>query len=85
MGDLWYVALAYGVIWLGLFIYLFRLAGQAEGLRREVRLLRSMLQAEPQEAESQEANPQQASALEPERLGDTVAPAGARSEAGGEV
>jgi CcmD family protein len=80
MGDLWYVALAYGVIWLGLFVYLFRLAGQAEGLRREVRLLRSMLQAE-----SQEANPQEAISLEPERPGDAVAPAGARSEAGGEV
>ncbi len=75
MGDLWYVALAYGVIWLGLFAYLFRLAGQAEGLRREVRLLRSMLQADSQEARPQES----------ERLGDAVAPLGAGSEAGGEV
>lgn len=40
MADLWYLALAYGVIWLGLFVYLFRLAARAEGLRREVSLLR---------------------------------------------
>ncbi len=75
MGDLWYVALAYGVIWLGLFAYLFRLAGQAEVLRKEVRLLRSMLQAD-----SQDAKPP-----EPERLDGSMAPAGASSEAGGEV
>ncbi len=80
MGDLWYVALAYGVIWLGLFIYLFRLAGQAEVLRKEVRLLRSMLQADSQDAEPQEAEPQEA-----ERLDGSMAPAGAGSEAGSEV
>jgi CcmD family protein len=46
MSDLWYLALAYGVIWLGLFAYVFRLAARADGLRREVSLLRAMLQAE---------------------------------------
>ncbi len=46
MDDLWYVALAYGVIWLGLVGYLFRLAARAESLSREVDLLRGMLQKE---------------------------------------
>jgi CcmD family protein len=51
MSDVWYLALAYGVIWLGLFAYLFRLAGQAETLRRDLALLRGMLQGERAEAE----------------------------------
>jgi CcmD family protein len=44
--DLWYLALAYGVIWLGLVGYVFRLAARAESLSREVDLLRGMLQTE---------------------------------------
>ena len=39
MSDLEYVALAYGVIWLGLLGYLLRLSLRQEHLRREVRLL----------------------------------------------
>ncbi len=70
MGDLWYLALAYGVIWLGLFVYLFRLAARAEGLRREVSLLRGMLEADPPGSEGRD---------------EAVAPAGAGSEAGGET
>jgi len=54
MGDLWYLALAYGVIWLGLFAYLFRLAGRSESLRRELALLRQILQADPPANEGQE-------------------------------
>lgn len=46
MDDLWYLALAYGVIWLGLVGYLFRLAVRAQSLTREVHLLREMLQAD---------------------------------------
>jgi CcmD family protein len=46
MGDLWYLALAYSVIWLGLVGYVLRLAGRAESLSREVSLLRAMLQAD---------------------------------------
>jgi len=46
VADLWYLALAYGVIWLGLIGYLFRLAARAESLSRELDLLRGMLQAE---------------------------------------
>lgn len=54
MGDLWYLALAYGAIWLGLFVYLLRLGARAEGLRREVGLLRAMLQADPPPAEGRD-------------------------------
>ncbi len=46
MGDLWYLALAYGVICLGLVGYLLRLAAQAKSLGREEDLLRGILQAE---------------------------------------
>ena len=46
MGDLWYLALAYGVICLGLVGYLLRLATRAKSLGREVDLLRGILQAE---------------------------------------
>ena len=49
MGDLWYLALAYGVIWTGLLGYVFRLSRRAEGLQRELNLLRQMLK--PDEAE----------------------------------
>ena len=47
MGDVWYLALAYGVIWLGLFAYLFHLAGRSESLRRELGLLKQMLHVDP--------------------------------------
>ncbi len=46
MGDLWYLALAYGVICLGLVGYLLRLAARAKSLGRELDLLRDILQAE---------------------------------------
>ena len=72
MGDLWYLALAYGVIWLGLVGYVFRLAARAESLSREVDLLRDMLQ--PDEA------------LAGEGQGETIASTEARhDEAGSEA
>ena len=72
MADLWYLALAYGVIWLGLVGYLFRLAARAESLSRELDLLRGMLQAD--------------EAAAGEERGETVASAGARpGEAGSEA
>lgn len=72
MDDLWYLALAYGVIWLGLIGYVFRLAGRAESLRREVNLLRGMLQTD--------------EVVAGEGQGETMASAGARhGEAGSEV
>jgi CcmD family protein len=63
MDDLWYLALAYGVIWLGLVGYLFRLAVRAQSLTREVHLLREMLQID--EAAVREGQ------------GETMAPTGA--------
>lgn len=72
MGDLWYLALAYGVIWLGLVGYLLRLAARAESLSREVSLLRGMLQAD--------------EAAQGEGQGETVASTGARhGEVGSEA
>jgi len=72
MGDLWYLVLAYGVIWLGLVGYVFRLAGRAESLSREVNLLRGMLQTD--------------EAVAGEGQGETMAPAGAsHGEAGSEA
>ena len=54
MSDLEYVALAYGVIWLGLLGYLLRLSLRQEHLRREVRLLEQMLQEEESAIEEDE-------------------------------
>ena len=50
MNDVWYLALAYGVIWLGLFAYLFRLTERAKKLRRDVDALKEFFHAEPGEA-----------------------------------
>jgi CcmD family protein len=46
MADVWYLALAYGIIWLGLFGYLFRLSRQARDLGQELNVLREVLAAE---------------------------------------
>jgi len=57
MSDLEYVALAYGVIWLGLLGYLLRLSLRQEHLRREVSLLEQMLQGEQSPIEEDEREP----------------------------
>jgi len=46
MADVWYLALAYGIIWLGLFGYLFRLSRHARELGRELNVLREILATE---------------------------------------
>jgi len=46
MADVWYLALAYGIIWLGLFGYLFHLSRQAHALGQELNLLREVLATE---------------------------------------
>jgi CcmD family protein len=46
MADVWYLALAYGIIWLGLFGYLFHLSRQARDLRQELNVLREVLATE---------------------------------------
>jgi len=43
MSDVWYLALAYGAVWLGLVVYLFRLGGQAAALRKEVTSLKATM------------------------------------------
>ena len=46
MADVWYLALAYGIIWLGLFGYLFRLSRRARDLSQELNVLREVLATE---------------------------------------
>ena len=46
MADVWYLALAYGIICLGLFGYLFHLSRQARDLSRELNVLREILATE---------------------------------------
>jgi len=58
MGDLWYLALAYGVIWVVLLVYLYSIARRQESLRQEVKALEEALEGEPQaEEEAEEAEP----------------------------
>jgi CcmD family protein len=44
MSDLEYVALAYGVIWLGLLAYLIRISLRQDRLRSEIRFLEQLLE-----------------------------------------
>jgi len=46
VADVWYLALAYGIVWLGLFGYLFHLSRQARNLGRELSVLREVLATE---------------------------------------
>lgn len=53
MDDLWYVAFAYGLIWLGLLGYLFHLSRRTENLHQELQALREILKAEGEELEEE--------------------------------
>ncbi len=58
MSDLEYVALAYGVIWLGLLAYLIRISLRQERLRGEIRFLEEMLgDAKPPAGEAEATEP----------------------------
>jgi len=58
MGDLWYLALAYGVIWMVLLAYLYSIARRQESLRQEVKALEETLGGESEaEEETGEAEP----------------------------
>lgn len=58
MGDLWYLALAYGVIWVVLLAYLYSIARRQEGLREEMKSLQEALDGEAEaEEERDEAEP----------------------------
>jgi CcmD family protein len=43
MSDLAFVAVAYGVVWLVLFVYVFSLVQREQELRRDLRLITSVL------------------------------------------
>ena len=47
MGDLWYLALAYGAIWVLLLAYLYSIARRQESLRREIEAIEEALKREP--------------------------------------
>ena len=58
MGDLWYLALAYGVIWVVLLVYVYSIARRQESLRRELKVVEEALKGEPEaEPETEEAEP----------------------------
>jgi CcmD family protein len=58
MGNLWYLAMAYGVIWVVLLVYLYSIARRQESLRQEVKAIEEALEAESEaEEESEEAAP----------------------------
>ncbi len=71
MGDLWYLALAYGVIWTGVLGYVFRLSRHAAALREELHLLRQMLGAD----ETPGAEPED-EAVAAVTVGQTAVPTG---------
>jgi CcmD family protein len=51
MDELAYLALAYGVVWLGLMGYLAHVSRQAFSVRNELNVLRSMLASEDEQEE----------------------------------
>jgi CcmD family protein len=58
MGDLWYLALAYGVIWVLLLAYLYSIARRQESVRQEVKAIEEALERKPEaEEEAEEVEP----------------------------
>ena len=58
MGNLWYLALAYGVIWIVLLVYLYSIARRQESLRQELKAIEEALEGELQaEEETEELEP----------------------------
>ena len=58
MDNLWYLALAYGVIWVVLLVYVYSIARRQEGLEQEVKAIQEALEGElevGEEAEEVEA------------------------------
>ena len=57
-GDLWYLFLAYGVIWAALLVYLYSIARRQESLRREVKAIEEALEGQLEDEEAaEEAEP----------------------------
>ena len=58
MGDLWYLALAYGVMWAVLLVYLYSISRRQESLRQEMKAIEEALEGESEaEEEAEEAEP----------------------------
>ena len=58
MGNLWYLALAYGVIWIVLLVYLYSISRRQESLRQEVKAIEEALEGELEsEDETEELEP----------------------------
>ena len=58
MGDLWYLALAYAVIWVALLVYLYSIARRQESLRQEMKAIEEALEGRSQaEEEAGEVEP----------------------------
>ncbi len=58
MGDLWYLALAYAVIWVVILAYLYSIARRQEGLREEMKFIQEAMEGEADaEEEGDEAEP----------------------------
>jgi CcmD family protein len=58
MGDLWYLALAYAVIWAVLVVYLYSIARRQESLRQEMKAIEEAMEGRSQaEEEAGEAEP----------------------------
>ena len=58
MGNLWYLALAYGVIWVVLLVYLYSIARRQEDLRQDVKAIQEFLEGEFEaEEQADEAEP----------------------------
>jgi CcmD family protein len=58
MGNLWYLFLAYGVIWAVIIVYLYTIARRQESLRQEVKAIEEALEGELEvEEEAEEAEP----------------------------
>jgi CcmD family protein len=57
VGDLWYLALAYGVIWVVLVVYVYSIARRQESLRREMKAFEEALEGRPETEPEEEAEP----------------------------
>jgi CcmD family protein len=58
MGDLWYLALAYAVIWAVLVVYLYSISRRQESLRQEMKAIEEAMEGRSQaEEEAGEAEP----------------------------
>lgn len=63
--NLWYLALAYAVIWAALFAYLAYLVVQARALRKEVQMLTRIIREEVEEQHEPAVEPRIELAAEP--------------------